>query len=58
MNALLPQIERMIDERTVARENKDYARADSIRDELREKNIALMDGPYGTEWEVAIDRTD
>lgn len=49
------QIEALIDERARARAEKDYARADEIRDRLQDSGIALMDGPDGTEWEVSVD---
>lgn len=46
------EIEALIQARIDARENKDWAEADRIRDVLVSKNIVLMDGPGGTEWEV------
>ncbi len=46
------EIDRLVAERTAARANKDFARADEIRDLLAEKGIGLMDGPGGTEWEL------
>ena len=39
-------------ERTSARQNKDYARGDAIRDELAALGIAVKDGPQGTEWSI------
>ncbi len=41
---------KVIKERTRAREEKDWATADRIRDELGAKGIALKDGPEGTTW--------
>ena len=41
-----------IEERTEAKKNKDYALADSIRDELLEKGIKLIDTKDGTTYEV------
>ncbi len=41
---------KVIKERTRAREEKDWASADRIRDELRAKGITLKDGPEGTTW--------
>jgi cysteinyl-tRNA synthetase len=46
------EVERKIEERTQARKDKDFARADAIRDELRAKGVELMDGPGGTTWKV------
>ena len=39
-------------ERIAARRDKNWARADEIRDLLLEKNIELKDGPDGTVWQV------
>ena len=44
------EIERLIDERQVARKNKDYKRADEIRDELLKKGIALEDTREGVKY--------
>ncbi len=43
-------IEALIEERTAARKNKDFATADRIRDELKEKGIILEDSPTGVKW--------
>jgi cysteinyl-tRNA synthetase len=40
----------MITARNVAREAKDWATADRIRDELLQMNIILEDRPHGTDW--------
>jgi cysteinyl-tRNA synthetase len=48
---MLPEeIERLIEERVRAREAKEYARADGIRDELLKRGIALEDHRNGTRW--------
>jgi len=44
------EIDALIEERKAARDNKDFGRADAIRDELTEKGIALEDTPHGTVW--------
>lgn len=44
------EIEALIEERNLARKNKDFARADEIRDLLKEKNIMLEDTPQGVRW--------
>ncbi len=44
------EIDRLVAERTEARKNRDFAKADEIRDRLREMNITLEDGPDGTVW--------
>lgn len=46
------EIEALIAARLEARENKDWAEADRLRDELVSKNIVLMDGDGFTDWEV------
>lgn len=42
-------IQALIDERQEARKNKDFARADEIRDMLRERGITLNDTPQGVQ---------
>lgn len=44
------EIEKLITERTEAKKNKDWARADAIREELKAKGIVLEDSPTGTTW--------
>ena len=41
-----------IEERNEAKKNKDYSLADSIRDELLEKNIIIKDTREGTTYEI------
>ncbi|AXY26659.1 cysteine--tRNA ligase [Suicoccus acidiformans] len=43
-------IQAMIDERNEARANRDFARADAIRDALKAQGISLDDTPQGTLW--------
>ncbi|KAK4769628.1 hypothetical protein SAY86_027778 [Trapa natans] len=47
-------IERLIEERALARKNKEFAKSDQIRAELTEKGIALMDLGNRTEWRPCI----
>ena len=42
----------IIDIRKSARENKDWALSDQIRDRLSESGIVLKDGKEGTEWTI------
>ena len=44
------QIETRIDERARSRAGGDYAAADRIREELRDRGVILEDGPQGTTW--------
>ncbi len=43
-------IDALLEERAQARKDKNYARADEIRDELAAANIIFEDGPTGTTW--------
>jgi cysteinyl-tRNA synthetase len=36
----------------MARQNKDFAEGDRIRDELLALGVALRDAPEGTEWTI------
>jgi cysteinyl-tRNA synthetase len=47
---LVREIEALITERTAAKKAKDFARADGIRQSLKDRGIALEDGPNGTTW--------
>ena len=47
------EIEKLIEERQQARKNKDFARADEIRDILLEKGIVLKDTREGVQWKRA-----
>lgn len=47
------EVERLIEERSAARKAKDWAKADAIRDKLREMNIVLKDTPDGVKWSIA-----
>ena len=44
------EIEQLIEERQAARKNKNFARADEIRDILLEKGIVLKDTREGVQW--------
>ncbi len=46
------EIQDHIQKRNKAREAKDWARSDAIRDRLLEQGIELKDGPEGTSWTV------
>ena len=49
---LAAEVEKLIQKRNEARKNKDWATADAIRDELKEKNIVLIDTPEGVKWKI------
>ena len=44
------ELEEMIAKRAQAKKDKDFATADSVRDELMAKGIVLRDSPEGTTW--------
>ena len=44
------EITALIDERRVARQDKDFDKADQIRDQLSEAGIALEDSSDGVTW--------
>ncbi|KAL9176514.1 hypothetical protein ABFS82_01G002200 [Erythranthe guttata] len=48
------EVMQKIEERNVARKNKEYEKSDTIRKELAGVGIALMDSPEGTTWRPAI----
>ena len=47
------EIEALIQKRADAKKNKDWATADAIRNELKERGIVLEDSPSGTTWKKA-----
>ena len=49
-NSIDQEIEALIEERRQARANKEFARSDAIRDQLKEQGILLDDTPQGTVW--------
>ena len=44
-----PEIQALIDERQAARAEKNFVRADEIRDQLKERGITLKDTPQGVQ---------
>ena len=44
------EIEQLIAERQIARENRDFVLSDKIRDDLKAQGIALLDTPDGVRW--------
>jgi cysteinyl-tRNA synthetase len=48
------QVEGLIANRITARDNKDWSKADAIRDELDALNVAVMDRADGCDWRVKL----
>ncbi len=51
--SLPKELQQLISERDEARKNRDYRRADEIREILRKRGILLQDSPKGTTWSRA-----
>ena len=47
------EIDQLIEERNQARKDKNFARSDEIRDQLKEQGIILEDTPQGVRWRRA-----
>ena len=50
---LAPELAEMIAERERARSARDFARADELREQLRESGVLVEDTPAGTKWKPA-----
>jgi len=53
--AIAEEVERLLIERSDARNEKDWTRADAIRDQLSEMRVAVEDGPEGPTWMLNSD---
>jgi cysteinyl-tRNA synthetase len=54
-SSLDADVEVLILERTKARADKNFARADEIRDELTALGVEIMDTPDGVKWKKRTD---
>jgi len=54
LNIDVDHIDGLVQERTQARTDRDWEKADQLRDQLAQEGIELMDGPEGTQWRPAI----
>ncbi len=52
LNISVDEISDLISQRTEAKQNKDYAKADEIRNQLDDKGIVLLDSKDGTVWNI------
>ena len=50
--ALVTEIEAMIEQRNAARRDRDFKKADQIRNDLAARGIILEDTPQGTKWKL------
>jgi cysteinyl-tRNA synthetase len=50
---IAPQVEELLSQRTDARSNKDWPRADAIRDDLAALGVVVKDTPDGPTWDFA-----
>jgi cysteinyl-tRNA synthetase len=46
------EVQRLLDERTSARKDKDFARADELRDQIHEMGVEVLDTARGAVWKV------
>ena len=49
---IAPQVEALLLERTQARDSKDWARADQIRDQLTDMGVVVVDSADGPTWDL------
>ncbi|MCA9670961.1 MAG: cysteine--tRNA ligase [Myxococcales bacterium] len=54
LGVTVQEIEALLEQRTQARADKDWARADAIREALEAKNIVVMDSPEGVDWRIRV----
>jgi len=50
---IAPKVEELLTQRTEARSNKDWPRADAIRDDLAELGVVVKDTPEGPTWDFS-----
>ena len=49
-DAFADEVERLLEDRAAARTNRDFERADEIRDRLEKMDVEVMDTSEGTKW--------
>ena len=50
ISELSPDVQKIFDERTEARKNKNWSASDILRDKMKEHGILVEDGPNGQTW--------
>lgn len=53
-NIDVAKVEELLTQRNLAREQKDWAKADQYRDQLKEMGVEFQDGAEGTTWRVLL----
>ena len=48
------EIDALVEKRTQARTDKDWAASDAIRDQLKEMGVILEDSTQGTTWRLDV----
>ena len=46
------EIEKMIEDREIARQNKNFKKADEIREKLKKMNVLIDDTSKGAKWSI------
>lgn len=54
MGSTREHVEGLLEQRSEARQARDWAAADAIRDQLDDLNIVVMDTPEGTTWRIRV----
>ena len=49
---LAARVETLLEERNLARANKDFSRSDSIREQLSQLGVSIEDTANGTTWSI------
>ena len=49
----IDKVENLMQQRLQARQNKDYAQSDALREELSRLGVAVRDTPQGATWDIA-----
>jgi len=53
-NITFDMIQGKVNERETARQDRDFARSDALRDELQRMGVSVKDTPAGPEWSIGV----